>query len=170
MKKLITLVAALFITSTALADFPSIFDGMPTQDDSWDTIRGEYTRVIFDQPALNLDNGGAISVFFGCVEGDTIRTKKMIKKCVAWERRGDDIVCSDYEHFYGVASIVSERERCLKWSHNKDNRYCLEYETYTYTHPLSYDINVHRTARGNKHENKKGRFLFTKNYTIEACQ
>ncbi|MFG1500989.1 hypothetical protein ABMA70_12345 [Halobacteriovorax sp. XZX-3] len=168
MKKLITFIAALFVTT-------SVFAGMPNENDSWETIKDNFMKVTFNEPALNLDNGGAISVFFGCIDGDTIRTKKMLKRCVEWQHRGGDrdSICTAYTSFYGRAEIVTERERCVRWSlqGRRDGRdICLEYETYSYTHPLSYDIDVHKTLHGRRHDNKLGRKLFTKNYTIEACE
>lgn len=171
MKKLFILAAAVIMTASASAH-------TPTASDSWSTIKNHFTKVTFKEPSVKLDNGPMTSAFFVCKEGDVLKTKKTISKCVEWSRSrgGDrDRVCTREVEYYGVAAIEGSRERCAKWerrgSRDNGHRVCVAYETYNYTLPLSHDIDVHAVKRGNRDRNDRmGRKLFTKTLSIEDCE
>ncbi len=151
---------------------------MPTASDSWETIKNHFTKVTFKAPSVKLDNGPMTSAFFVCKDGDVLKTKKTISKCVAWTRGGGDRdrVCTRTVDYYGVAAIEGTRERCTKWgyegSRRDGNRVCEAYETYNYTLPLSHEVDVHRVSRsgGSDRDDRIGRKLFTKTLSIEDCQ
>ncbi|ATH07059.1 hypothetical protein BIY24_03640 [Halobacteriovorax marinus] len=172
MKKLFILAASIIMTASASAH-------MPTASDSWSTIKKHFTKVTFQEPSVKLDNGPMTSAFFVCKDGDVLKTKKAISKCVEWDWRGSrregDRVCTREVEYYGVAAIEGTRERCAKWdwrgSRREGDRVCVAYETYNYTLPLSHEIDVHRVTRsGRDRDDRVGRKLFTKTLSIEDCE
>jgi hypothetical protein len=171
MKKLFTIAAAVLMTASVSAH-------TPTASDSWSTIKKHFSKVTFKAPSVKLDNGPMTSAFFVCKEGDVLKTKKTISKCVEWSRSrgGDrDRVCTRTVDYYGVAAIEGTRERCTKWTRigSRDNgrRVCEAYETYAYTLPLSHDVDVHAISRGGRdRDDRVGRKLFTKTLSIENCK
>ena len=168
MKKLFILAAAVLMTASVSAH-------TPTASDSWSTIKKHFTKVTFKEPSVKLDNGPMTSAFFVCKDGDVLKTKKTISKCVAWTRGGGDRdrVCTREVEYYGVAAIEGTRERCTKWRRQgrDGDRVCVAYETYDYTLALSRDIDVHAVKRGNRDRNDRmGRKLFTKTLSIEDCE
>lgn len=168
MKKLFMMVAALMMTVSASAHTPK-------ESDSWSTIKKHYSRVIYKIPTISTDNAGVVSAFSVCKEGDYLRTKDMLTRCVDWRRTGGDgqRVCDESEQFYGIAAIEGTKERCTKWRHRgKDReRLCFKYETYHYSLPLSFEIDVHRkNGTGKDRDESFGRKLFTKTLSIEDCE
>lgn len=168
MKKL---VLALVLTATAQA---GLFGAMPTENSTWSEIRNDFARVVFNEPSVKLDNGPMTSAFFVCKDGDVLRTKKQLDKCVDWTRRRDDRVCTEYKKYWGIAAIEGTRTRCTKWERSRDkDSICVAWEDYNYTLPLSHEINIHkrRHVGGDRDRSAEfGRKLFTKTLHIEDCE
>ncbi|GEM_PF-3306128 len=170
MKKLFILAAIVMASSVSAHT--------PTASDSWSTIKKHFTKVTFKEPSVKLDNGPMTSAFFVCKEGEVLKTKKAISKCVEWGRTygsNDRRECKREVDYYGVAAIEGTRERCTKWerrgSRDNGHRVCVSYETYNYTLPLSHDVDVHAIKRGGSdRSDRTGRKLFTKTYSIEDCE
>lgn len=167
MKTLLILVATFLVSATASAH-------TPTASDSWDTIRSHYNKVEVDEPSLRLDVGAfTTSAFFVCIDGDQLRTLKKFTKCLEWSDDDDDSSrwCLREKKYYGTAKIQSTRERCTAWedidSGDSTETICTEYQQYTYTHPLSYDVDVYRE---NDEDEYRGRKLFTKKLIIKDCK
>ncbi|OUR98463.1 hypothetical protein A9Q84_03370 [Halobacteriovorax marinus] len=174
MKTLLILVATLLVSATASAH-------MPTESDSWKTIRKHYSKVIVDEPSVKLDGGPMTSAFFVCKSGDVLRTLKKLTKCVKWDnRRGgnrdnDRRVCVEEVKYFGTAVIEGQRERCVSWRTirrgDDRERICTGYESYDYTLALSHNVDVFRMERGGRdNDNRRGRKLFTKTLSIEDCE
>lgn len=171
MKTLLIAVASLLMASTAMAH-------MPTESDSWSTIRKHFSRVVVKEPSVKLDNGPMTSAFFVCKEGNQLRTLKKLTKCVNWRRVGggdnDRRVCTEEVSYFGYAAIEGTRERCVKYrrigNRDNDHRVCTQYETYNYTLPLSHEVAVHKAPMGNRDNNREGRKLFTKTLSIQDCE
>lgn len=172
MKNLLIVLASVLMAGSAFAH-------MPTESDSWSTIKKHFAKVTVKEPSVKLDNGPMTSAFFVCKEGSQLKTLKKLTKCVSWERRGgsdnDRRVCTEEVKYFGYAAIDGTRERCTNYrrvgGRDNDRRVCTNYETYSYTLPLSHEVSVYRKARGNRDNNNRlGRKLFTKTLSIQDCE
>lgn len=168
MKTLLILAATFLVTVTASAHTPSA-------SDSWDTIRTHYNSVEVDEPSLRLDVGAmTTSAFFVCIDGNQLRTLKKFTRCLEWSSDDNDDsgrYCEREQKYYGTAAIETTRERCVSWeevnSGDSTESICTGYQDYTYTHPLSYKVNVYRDSNDDE---RRGRKLFTKILTIKDCK
>ncbi len=168
MKTLFILVATLLVTASASAH-------TPTASDSWDTIRSHYNRVEVDEPSVRLDVGAlTTSAFFVCIDGNQLRTLKKFTRCLEWSNDDDEDSsrrCRREQKYYGTAAIESTRQRCVDWtevdSGDSTETICTEYEDYSYTQPLTFNVNVYRESDGDEY---RGRKLFTKTLTLKDCK
>ena len=170
----------LFIVAATLLMSVSTLAHMPTENDSWQTIKKHFSRVIVAEPSVKLDNGPMTSAFFVCKEGESLKTLKPLTKCVQWSRNTgnrdrDNRRCLQEVKYFGYAAIEGTRERCTKWKtvrRGDDNeRVCVAYEDYNYSLPLSHEVNVYAIERGGRdNDDRRGRKLFTKTLSIEDCE
>jgi hypothetical protein len=172
MKNLIIVAAALVMSASVSAHDLSA-------SSSWSTILSHFAKVIVDKPSVKLDNGPMTSAFFVCKEGDSLRTKKQLTKCVKWDRIGsrdnDRRVCVEETKYFGYAAINGTRERCSQWRTvrrgDDRERICVAYEDVDYTLPLSHQVDVYALTRGGRdNDDRRGRKLFTKTLSIEDCE
>ena len=169
MKNLFIVAAVLFMSATASAHNLSA-------SSDWSTIKSHFSKVIVEEPSVKLDHGPMTSAFFVCKAGDSLRTKKQLKKCVKWSlsnnRDRDNRRCLEEVKYFGYAAIEGTSERCTKWRNvgSDHDRVCVAYETYSYTLPLSHEVNVFSLKRGGNRDNRRGRKLFTKTLSIEDCE
>ena len=172
MKNLIIVAAALVMSVSASAHDLSA-------SSSWSTILSHFNKVTVDQPSVKLDNGPMTSAFFVCKEGDSLKTKKQLTKCVRWERRGggdnDRRVCVEETKYFGYAAIEGTRKRCSQWriirGGDDRRRVCVAYEDVDYTLPLSHNVDVYAVERrGRDRDDRRGRKLFTKTLSIQDCE
>ncbi len=166
MKALLILVSTLLVTVSASAYTPSV-------SDSWDTIRSNYD-VEVDEPSVRLDVGAlTTSAFFVCKDDDQLRTLKKFTRCLEWSHDDDEdpsSFCLEEQKYYGTAAIEATRQRCVSWrdvdSGDSVESICTQYENYTYTQPLSFDVDVYADSQ----DDYRGPKLFTKKLTIKDCE
>ncbi len=140
---------------------------LPTEDSSWQEISRDY-RVIYRAPQIRI-GGHFLRPSSVCIDGDNIRTKKMVTECRDWGRND----CRREETLHRYKPISGVERRC-RWVGGGDNERCEEYDA-PYTIPLTYDIAVYRRVNGGRDsddftESSRYRPLFTKVYNIEACE
>ena len=101
-----------------------------------------------------------------CVDGDNLRSIHKSERCVAWESRGDSYECSkSVEEFFSTPRAHS-REVCVEYKAGESSE-CARYETYTYVHPVSYDVPVYSVQGSGEGETRS--FLFNKRLDLAAC-
>ncbi len=161
--KSLLVVLSLLVAFTASA-------ALPTANSSWDTIKN-HSMLDVAMPSVMLDNGGAAAADFMCIAGDVLRTKKMIKTCNEWQRRGDNDRCIGYKHFYGITKIDNSRTRCVEWRRRGSDHddVCTRYETYNYTTPTNFNVKVYK-VRNVRGDSRRVRVLFTKELNISDCK
>lgn len=135
------------------------------ENSSWSEIRMGNTYYV-DTPAINFRGGGLQTTPFGvCVVGDSLRTKRMVEKCVEWGGRDNDCQRSVYQYEY--LPITRTVRSCVKRRRVGDDYECVKWANRTVTTPLSYTFDVYKRygRDGDNH-----RYLFSKDYDITSCQ
>ena len=160
MKHLLVLAALAFGLATTADARP-----MPTENTSWNTLDRDM-RVYFEYPQFQLSHGYFVRAPGVCVDGDTLRTKKMKKKCVQTQGRNDR--CVKWINIFPSKAMDGTRRVCTRYT-GGDNDRCTRWEDVPYSIETSYDIKVSRLRNLGDGDQGPGRYLFTKNFTIPAC-
>ncbi len=136
------------------------------QNSSWNEIRNGNTYSV-DTPAINFrGNGLQVSPFGVCVDGDFLRTKGMVEKCVSRDNRDGDCSASVFQ--YEFLPITRRVKTCVKYSQRGGgDRECVRFATRSVTTPLSYTFDVYKRTGA---RNGGLRYLFSKDYDIMACR
>jgi len=138
-------------------------------NDSWETLNKDYSLDI-EWPAAQMTHGVWTGVDFLCLDGNTIRTKKVLDICTKYATKpgkgGGKIICAASKKAFGIVNNEVTGTRCVEYRHSKEQDVCVKYEDYSYPQPTSFEVDV------NKIVNKDGltRHLFTKDYSITACE
>ncbi len=159
MKNLLVLAALAFGLATTAEARP-----MPTENTSWNDLDRDM-RVYFEYPQFALSHGFFVRAPGVCVDGDTLRTKTMKKKCVEYRGRNDR--CVKWSQIFPSKPMNGTRKVCTRWQ-GRDNDRCTRWEEISYSIETEYDIDVSRMRR-QRGDEMPGRHLFTKNFTIPAC-
>ena len=148
--------------------------GLPDKNTSWEDLKSNH-KVIFKLPQVGLENW-FMSLSSVCVDGDQIRSKKMVPKCVKWKDRGrdGDRYCTEEIEKYVYTDITKTKSRCVEWG-GRDDDYCRKYEEYQYTIKLDRDVPVYKRVRERREESEWERStsyppIFKKNYSITDCE
>ena len=155
--KALILIASLFATATAFAI---------DENSSWSEIRRGSTYYV-DTPSIQFRGGGLHTSPFGvCVAGDSLRTMRMVEKCVEWGGRDNDCKKSVYQYEYvGITRTV---RTCVKKRRvGRDDYECVKWANKSVTTPLSYTFDVYKRY-GRDGDNL--RFMFSKDFDIPSCQ
>lgn len=166
MKSLVILMISLLMSSA--------FAGRPSVNDSWEELKSNYSLNI-KWPSALMNHGPRTGVDFLCLDGEQIRTKKELTKCLKYKmvRRGDDheMVCVESKKEFGFVDAEQTYTRCVKWQRRGGDHddVCKKYEDYTYVQPLEFTVEVHK-YEGSRSDRDRTRLLFKKDYSISACE
>lgn len=147
--------------------------GLPDASTPWSKL-GRTTAVIFEMPQFAMSQGYFLRAPSVCVDGDDLRSIKARKKCIRWQSGRNNDRCLEYQEVYPRLAIEGTKEYCSRWAGGGDGQRCVEWTTYDYKLPLSYEIPVYRRISGRDGDDmdrsRTRRPLFTKNFTINACE
>lgn len=141
----------------------------PTSDMSWDELIANRSLDI-KFPAARMNHGPATGVDFLCLDGEVLRTKKMLEKCVKYVTtpgRNGELKCVKSVLEFGIVNRQEESTRCVQYSRNRDSMECIKYEDYTYIQPLTFNVDVFRFSNPKKSNSVK---IFTKKFEVSDCQ
>lgn len=155
----------LMVTLTALLLSSDVFS--ITGRDSWQTIRSSH-EVIIQHPVF-AGAFGPEGLFNACATEEEFRSKIPVQKCLSYRQiirtsntgTYKDYVCNEYEAKNVSISRTYTQEECVK--HDRSGE-CLEYDTVTSVYPTSFFLVVIES-----NANKSGNFIFSKAYSILAC-
>ncbi len=138
-----------------------------TGRDSWQTIRSDH-EVIIQHPVF-AGALGPLGLFNACTTDEEFRSKTPVQTCLSYRQiirtsntgSHKDYVCNDYESKNITISRTYTQEECVK--HDRFGE-CLEYDSVTSVYPTSFQLVVIESST-----NPSGNLLFSKAYTIPAC-
>lgn len=161
MKTLLTTIAVLLTFNVSAA--------RPSANQSWDELKANNSLDI-KFPAARMNHGPATGVDFLCLDGEVLRTKKLIEKCtkqIVTPGRNGELKCVSTVKEFGVVEREQETTRCVQYSRNNDSMECVKYEDYTYVQPLSFNVEVYKYNTPKKTNSTK---IFSKRYDITECK
>lgn len=174
---------ALLITASLTLSVLAAGNGELSEQSSWETILSS-DRVEVDMPTVRMTHGPVTTIDQLCIEGDMLRTKEMFTKLIPvdrfWGPSNDDRNPISYrkEKFYGYANFVQtytvcQSERRERIGSDWNPRCDYEYEE-SYTVPTVYageeSIPVYKIRNLDRDNERRGRMLFAKEYTIPVCE
>lgn len=146
--------------------FLSLASFAASVNDSWDSLKGQLDLNI-EWPAARMNHGPMTGVDFLCLDGDVLRTKAPVEKCLEWQvTRGhnSEVICVNSIQEYGFVNRQEMSTRCL--AINKDGE-CVRYEDYIYVQPTTFpSVEVYQVLNNDGLQRK----LFSKEYSIESCK
>ena len=142
---------------------------LPTQDSDWSKISSDR-RIFFELPQYALSYGYFMRAGSVCVDGEILRSKKAVKKCIRWSHGRDNDRCLKYEMVRPSKAMEGTRSLCVRWGGGRDGD-CTEYRDFPYSIKSTFMISVHRKnmGGGRDRDDQAGRLLFKKNYTLATC-
>ena len=138
-------------------------------NDSWSSLEANRTLQI-EWPSAQMTHGVWTGVDFLCLDGNTIRTKKVIEKCTKYAVKpgqNGGVYCAATVKAFGIVNNEVSGTRCVQYKPGKEQDVCVKYEDYSYAQPTSFDVDVLKVVSP-----KEGttRHLFTKEYSITDCK
>jgi len=138
-----------------------------TGRDSWQTIRSSHEVVI--QHPVFAGAFGPQGLFNACATEEEFRSRMPVQNCLSYRQiikasstgTYKDYVCSKYESKNVIIGRTYTQEECVKHARSGE---CLEYDSVTSVYPTNFQLVVIESS-----SNPSGNLLFTKAYTIPAC-
>lgn len=111
----------------------------------------------------------SVSVDAVCVDGDNLRPfNPKHERCVAWDNHPENPACIATEVVTLSTPIRYTATECAEWDSNSENPSCVRYVSFEKVRPLNYNVEIF-DAKSFSGEGGGLRLLFTKNYSIPAC-
>lgn len=161
MKALFTTIAVLLTLNVSAA--------RPSANQSWDELVKNHSLDI-KFPVARMNHGPVTGVDFLCLDGEILRTKKMLEKCtkyIATPGKNGEIKCAQSVLEFGIVDREQESTRCVEYSRSKERMECVRYEDYTYVQPTSFNVDVYKYTNPKRENSVK---VFSKKYEIADCQ
>lgn len=138
-----------------------------TGRDKWETIKSS-NEVIIQQPIF-AGVFGQKGLFNACFTDEEFRSKTPVENCLSYRQvivnsatgPYKDYVCNEYESRNVTISRTYTQEECVK--HDRSGE-CLEYDSVTSVYPTTFQLVVIESGGS-----QSGNFIFSKPYTISAC-
>lgn len=141
----------------------------PSVNSSWsELIANRSLDIKF--PVATMNHGPVTGVDFLCIDGDILRTKKMIEKCTKYRTtagRNSEVKCVETTREFGIVEREQRTTRCVEYSRNRDNMECVKYEDYTYVQPTSFKVDVYKYTTPKRENSNK---IFSKRFDIAHCE
>lgn len=155
MKKLLMVTAALSLIVSVLSSDPAL---ALTGKDNWKSIRSSRD-VLIQQPSF-AEVFGDQGLFNACATEDEFRSRTPVKTCL---NNG----CSDFEIRNIVVNRVYNANVCVKFAPMSatSSGECVDFDVVTAVYPTSFQLPVIE-ANGEQ----SGDYVFSKNYSIPACE
>lgn len=167
MKKLVSILAVTFVFSAAA------FGAKPSASDSWKKLTQDrqMERVMFLFPQYALSYGQFAWGPSVCLDGDTIKLKTTIEKCVKRGRGDERHECLEYKTVRPEVAVSGTRYRCVE--RNRDEGGCARYDYVPYTYNTEMMIPVHSHTQSDNggwtSRSNFGRKLFEKYFAVDQC-